>query len=182
MIFGFLVGDAKGKLCFKEVSGSNVPEGIACIEEADTLQQSGKTENLAKRSIYLKYHLPVSTNPQLMLVSYGLYKLVNPLYHAICQAYIEAPWRELRRLPDILPDFSVQRLQKVDLIVNSEDFEDWGDSLYFNLPVKSYPHLSELTMIHAHEVGTSYLMQFFEHLNSSAYDRGLFPNRCSCHY
>lgn len=40
MIFGFLIGDAQGKFCCKQAFGPNVPEGIACFQEADTLLAS----------------------------------------------------------------------------------------------------------------------------------------------
>lgn len=182
IIFDFLIGDAKGKLCCKEVFGPDIPKGIAYFQEPDTLYQNCKSKVLAKRSIYLVYHIPTAASPQFMLTSYDLYKLAHPLYRAICHGYIEAPWRESHRLSEIVPYFSAQLLRKLDSTVNEQDFKYWGNDSYFNWPVKAYPNLKELTMVHAHEYATSNFLILFDTSTNSTYDRWVFPDRCSCPY
>jgi hypothetical protein len=94
LILHFLIGDEKGTVCCEELFSPNIPKNIPCYQEENGYYQSHTNTSLMTRYVYLKYRLPASASPQFMLASYGLYKLVHPLYHAICHAHVEAPWRD----------------------------------------------------------------------------------------
>lgn len=159
MIYDFLIGDAKGKLCCEEVFDSNALKGVKYLCEANNLYYCHASKHLMQRKIYLKYRLPASASPQFMLTSYDLYRIVNPLYRAICHVHIEASWRDLHRLSDIVPGFAAHVLRTAHMIINDKDFEDWGSIAYFRPDVKPYPNLDNLNIIHTYRYAISKLAQ-----------------------
>lgn len=166
MIYDLLIGDAKGKLCCEEVFEPNIPKGVNYLFESNNYYSYDKTKIPVRRKVYLKYRLPASASPQFMLTSYDLYKIVNPLYRAICHTHIEASWRDLHLLSDIVPGFAAHMLQRAHMIINDKDFKDWDSITYFRPDIKPYPNLTDLKIIHTYRYPIAKLAE--RHVHSSS--------------
>lgn len=138
-IFNLLIGDAVGKLSVEEI----FPPSF----RLSPLNYKGVRDGIG-RKVSLRYNLPGSASPQILLVSYALYQTAHPFYRAICHSVVEASWRDLHRLPDLMPGFSAAGVRTAYLKICDQDFDKWSDVQYFKSKTNAFPNLESLTIVY----------------------------------
>lgn len=136
-------------------NGSVILEDYLKCTSCGSLHQPNETASsldapcsaLPQRKTRLTYRLPTSASPQIMLVSYGIYEIANPLYRKICRTTVKASPRDLCRLSTIIPDFSPESLRSVIMVRDNDETGETRRFVYeFLGSRRKHPNLISMSM------------------------------------
>ncbi|KAK5940138.1 hypothetical protein PMZ80_007557 [Knufia obscura] len=150
MIYKYLIGSSSGKVSCDKYEQTDAGDSVSATQRSERLKPHTRELSSAFK---VKYHLPGSASPSILLVSRRIHDGALPLYQKICFKRIEAPPEVFHCFPDLVPALQYEDVEIAFMNIGSRGSKlrlrfNWEDVPFLHsVDNQAYSNLKHLVLV-----------------------------------